>query len=67
MAGVKVPFNLKLLVPCSVVLVILGGAGISFHRGLELVRFGFYMVLTTVTSIGYGEIHPLSRMWTSVQ
>ena len=60
MADVKIPFNLKLLAILLVLLVIVGIAGFHFMEGWSYFD-GFYMVLTTITSIGYGEIHPLSR------
>ena len=60
MAGVKVPYNLKLLAILLVLLVIVGIAGFHFIEGWTYFD-GFYMVLTTITSIGYGEIHPLSH------
>ncbi|HWS94848.1 MAG TPA: potassium channel family protein, partial [Candidatus Methylomirabilis sp.] len=60
MADVKVPFNLKLLAVALVALVLIGVAGFHFIEGWTYFD-GFYMVLTTITSIGYGEIHPLSH------
>jgi voltage-gated potassium channel len=60
MADVKVPFNLKLLAILLVLLVIVGIAGFHLIEGWTYFD-GFYMVLTTITSIGYGEIHPLSH------
>ena len=60
MAGVKVPYNLRLIALALVVLVIIGVAGFHFIEGWSWFD-GFYMVLTTITSIGYGEIHPLSH------
>jgi len=60
MAGVKIPFILKLLAAALVVLVLIGVAGFHFIEGWTYFD-GFYMVLTTITSIGYGEIHPLSH------
>ena len=52
--------KLKLLVAPLMLLVLVGVAG--FHYIEHWSWFdGFYMVLTTITSIGYGEIH-LSRM-----
>src|SRR5271167_3421561 len=60
MAGVKVPYNLKLLAILLVLLVIVGIAGFHLIEGWSYFD-GFYMVLTTITSIGYGEIHPLSH------
>jgi voltage-gated potassium channel len=60
MADVKVPYNLKLIAILLVLLVIAGIAGFHFIEGWTYFD-GFYMVLTTITSIGYGEIHPLSH------
>src|SRR5271165_4724926 len=60
MADVKIPFNLKLLFVALVALVIIGVLGFHFIEGWTFFD-GFYMVLTTITSIGYGEIHPLSH------
>ncbi len=60
MAGVRIPFNLKLIAILLVLLVIVGIAGFHFIEGWSYFD-GFYMVLTTITSIGYGEIHPLSH------
>src|SRR5271166_5898011 len=60
MADVKVPFNLKLVAILLVLLVLVGVAGFHFIEGWTYFD-GFYMVLTTITSIGYGEIHPLSH------
>jgi voltage-gated potassium channel len=60
MADVKIPFNLKLLAILLVLLVIMGIAGFHLIEGWSYFD-GFYMVLTTITSIGYGEIHPLSH------
>jgi voltage-gated potassium channel len=60
MADVKIPFNLKLVFAALVSLVMIGVLGFHFIEGWTLFD-GFYMVLTTITSIGYGEIHPLSH------
>jgi len=60
MADVKVPFNLKLMAAALLALVIIGVLGFHFIEGWTYFD-GFYMVLTTITSIGYGEIHPLSH------
>ncbi len=60
MADVKVPFNLKLLFVALIALVIIGVLGFHFIEGWTFFD-GFYMVLTTITSIGYGEIHPLTH------
>jgi len=67
MADVKIPYNLKVLAILLVLLVIVGIAGFHLIEGWSCFD-GFYMVLTTITSIGYGEIHPLShagRLWNS--
>jgi voltage-gated potassium channel len=67
MSHVKIPYNLKLLAILLVLLVIVGIAGFHLIEGWSYFD-GFYMVLTTITSIGYGEIHPLShvgRLWNS--
>jgi len=60
MADVKIPFNLKLVFVALVALVVIGVLGFHFIEGWTFFD-GFYMVLTTITSIGYGEIHPLSH------
>jgi voltage-gated potassium channel len=60
MADVKVPYNLRLIAAALLVLVLIGVAGFHFIEGWSWFD-GFYMVLTTITSIGYGEIHPLSH------
>jgi voltage-gated potassium channel len=60
MADVKIPFNLKLIALLLGLLVVVGIAGFHLIEGWTYFD-GFYMVLTTITSIGYGEIHPLSH------
>ena len=60
MADVRIPFNLRLIGILLVLLVVVGIAGFHFIEGWTFFD-GFYMVLTTITSIGYGEIHPLSH------
>jgi voltage-gated potassium channel len=40
--------------------IIIGSTGFHFIEGWEWFD-GFYMTLTTMTTIGYGEIHPLSH------
>lgn len=59
-AHVKSLFNLKIVFVALVVLVIIGTTGFHFLEGWSWFD-GFYMVLNTVSTIGYGEIHPLSR------
>jgi voltage-gated potassium channel len=60
MAAVKALFNLKVLFFALLALIFIGVAGFHFIEGWPWFD-GFYMVLTTITSIGYGEIHPLSH------
>ena len=51
--------NVKLLSAALICVVLIGTAG--FHYIEHWSWFdGFYMVLTTLTTIGYGELHPLS-------
>ncbi len=52
--------NLRIVFLALITLVIIGTAGFHFIEGWPWFD-GFYMVLTTITSIGYGEIHPLSH------
>jgi voltage-gated potassium channel len=60
MADVKIPFNLRVLAVLLLLLIAGGTVGFHFLEGWSYFD-GFYMVLTTVTSLGYGEIHPLSH------
>ena len=60
MAGVKALFNLKVLFVALLALIVIGVAGFHFFEGWPWFD-GFYMVLTTITTIGYGEVHPLSQ------
>ncbi len=53
-------FNLKIIFLALLVLIFLGTAGFHFLEGWPWFD-GFYMVLTTISTIGYGEIHPLSH------
>jgi len=59
MAAVKALFNLKILFFSLIALVLIGVLGFHFLEGWPWFD-GFYMVLTTITTIGYGELHPLS-------
>ncbi len=52
--------KLRFLVLALLLLVVIGVLGFHFLEGWTFFD-GFYMVLTTITSIGYGEIHPLSH------
>ena len=51
--------NLKYVIIALVTLGIIGILGFHFIEGWPLFD-GFYMVLTTFTTIGYTEVHPLS-------
>lgn len=52
-------FNLKIIFFALVALILIGMAGFHYLEGWSWFE-GFYMVLTTITTIGYGEVHPLS-------
>ncbi|MGC2110484.1 MAG: NAD-binding protein, partial [Candidatus Korobacteraceae bacterium] len=52
-------FNLKIVFAALVALILIGMAGFHFLEGWSWFD-GFYMVLTTITTIGYGEVHHLS-------
>ena len=59
MALVKALLNLRILLLALLTLMLVGVVG--FHYLEHWTWFeGFYMVLTTITTIGYGELHPLS-------
>ena len=57
----SVQSRLRLAMVCIAGVVLLGTAGFHFIEGWTWFD-AFYMTLTTVTTIGYGEIHPLSRV-----
>jgi voltage-gated potassium channel len=57
----KAFFNLKIVFAALVALVLIGMAGFHFLEGWSWFD-GFYMVLTTITTIGYGEVHHLSPL-----
>jgi voltage-gated potassium channel len=52
--------NLKLIATALLVLCAIGVAGFHYLEGWPWFD-GLYMVLTTFTTIGYGEVHPLSH------
>lgn len=52
--------NLRILVAVLVLIVAIGTAGFHFIEGWSWFD-GLYMVVTTFTTIGYGEVHPLSH------
>ena len=52
--------NLRFLAAALVLVVIIGTAGFHYIEGWPWFD-GFYMVITTLTTIGYQEVHPLSH------
>lgn len=52
--------NVKFLAIAIVALIAIGTAGFHLIEGWPLFD-GFYMVVTTFTTIGYQEVHPLSQ------
>src|SRR3974390_3455120 len=52
--------RLKIGLIALTAVIVLGSAGFHFIEGWTWFD-GFYMTLTTMTTIGYGEIHPLSH------
>lgn len=60
MALVKTLFNLKMIFLALILLMLIGMAGFHFLEHWSWFD-GFYMVLTTISTIGYGEVHPLSH------
>ncbi|HZQ91206.1 MAG TPA: potassium channel protein [Terriglobales bacterium] len=52
--------NLKLIAAALLLLTLVGMAGFHFIEGWPWFD-GFYMVVTTFTTIGYQEVHPLSH------
>src|SRR6185503_1302677 len=52
--------HLKLIALALVVLTIIGTAGFHYIEGWPWFD-GFYMAVTTFTTIGYQEVHPLSH------
>jgi voltage-gated potassium channel len=54
-------YNLRLIAIALVGVIIIGTAGFHFIEGWSWFD-GFYMVVTTFTTIGYQEVHPLSHV-----
>jgi voltage-gated potassium channel len=52
--------NLKVLIGALLLVIALGTAGFHYIEGWPWFD-GFYMVITTLTTIGYQETHPLSH------
>jgi len=61
MAAVRALRNLKVIVLALLTLVLIGVAGFHFIEHWPWFD-GFYMVITTISTIGYGEVHPLSHV-----
>jgi voltage-gated potassium channel len=59
-ALVKASHNLRLIGLALVLVIVTGTAGFHFIEGWSWFD-GFYMVITTLTTIGYQETHPLSH------
>jgi voltage-gated potassium channel len=57
---VKAIHNLRLIGLALVLVIVTGTAGFHFIEGWSWFD-GFYMVITTLTTIGYQETHPLSH------
>lgn len=53
--------NLRIISLALIALVLIGIVGFHYIEGWTWFE-GFYMVLTTITTIGYGELHPLSHI-----
>jgi voltage-gated potassium channel len=56
----KVFRNLKVIASALVVVTLIGMAGFHYIEGWTWFD-GFYMVVTTLSTIGYQEVHPLSH------
>src|SRR5581483_628148 len=61
MAVVRALPNLRIVLLALIALMLVGIAGFHYIEGWTWFE-GFYMVLTTITTIGYGELHPLSHV-----
>ncbi len=61
MAIVRALPNLRIISLALIALVLIGIVGFHYIEGWTWFE-GFYMVLTTITTIGYGELHPLSHV-----
>src|SRR5690349_10305964 len=53
--------NLRLIATALILLTAIGMAGFHFIEGWTWFD-GFYMVITTFSTIGYQEVHPLSHV-----
>ncbi len=61
MALVRALPNLRIISLALIALILIGITGFHYIEGWTWFE-GFYMVLTTITTIGYGELHPLSHI-----
>lgn len=57
----KIPGRIRLALVLLAGVVVLGTAGFHYIEGWPWFD-GFYMTITTMTTVGYGEIHPLSHI-----
>src|SRR6516225_5445301 len=53
--------NLRFFAAALLLVIVVGTAGFHYIEGWSWFD-GFYMVITTLTTIGYQETHPLSHM-----
>jgi len=60
LSRMKALSHLRLIVIALAILIVIGTAGFHFIEGWPWFD-GLYMVITTFTTIGYQEIHPLSH------
>ena len=56
----RIQTNLRFILLALLIVVLVGTAGFHFIEGWPWFD-GLYMVVTTLTTIGYQEVHPLSR------
>jgi len=56
----RIQTNLRFILLALLIVVLIGTAGFHFIEGWPWFD-GLYMVVTTLTTIGYQEVHPLSR------
>jgi voltage-gated potassium channel len=56
----RVLVNLRIILCALLIVILIGTAGFHFIEGWPWFD-GFYMVVTTLTTIGYQEVHPLSH------
>jgi voltage-gated potassium channel len=57
----RILINLRIILLALLIVILLGTLGFHFIEGWSWFD-GLYMVITTLTTIGYQEVHPLSRV-----